>query len=104
MVLLQTLVMSVILSMIAVMVMQWVLGRYLIASRSFKSNLTIVHVMGVTSEMMSQAIDPDTVADYNVLIQDASYPQRVCVHVYMSWTAPSRIVVSADEDLVSNGC
>ena len=36
-ILLQTLVMSVILSMIAVMLLKWVLGRYMLAARAFRS-------------------------------------------------------------------
>ena len=36
-VLLQTLIMAVILSMIAVMMMKWVLARYMMAARNYRS-------------------------------------------------------------------
>lgn len=46
MVLLQTLVMSVILSMIAVMVLKWVLGRYMLSARNYRSAVTKLHTQG----------------------------------------------------------
>jgi len=42
-VLLQTLVMSVVLSMIAVMMMKWVLARYMLAARSYRSTVAKAH-------------------------------------------------------------
>ena len=42
-VLLQTLVMSVLLSMIAVMVMKWVLARYLMAARNYRASEARAH-------------------------------------------------------------
>lgn len=45
-VLLQTLVTSVILSMIAVMVLKWVLGRYMMSTRNFRSNAAKVSGYG----------------------------------------------------------
>ena len=53
MILLHTLVMSVILSMISVMVMQWVLGRYLIAERTYRSSMTGAHALGYSSNLFS---------------------------------------------------
>jgi hypothetical protein len=46
MVLLQTLVMSVILSMVAVMLMKWVLARYMIAIRTYRSSVSNSHSQG----------------------------------------------------------
>jgi len=46
MMLLQTLIMAVLLSMISVMVMQWVLGRYMIAARTQRSNASKTHTTG----------------------------------------------------------
>ncbi|MCX5786339.1 MAG: hypothetical protein NTX59_11690 [Elusimicrobia bacterium] len=51
MILLQVLVMSVILSMIAVMVMQWVLGRYIVAARTYKSSTTKVRAQGYSANL-----------------------------------------------------
>jgi len=53
MILLQTLVMSVILSMISVMVMQWVLGRYVIAVRTYRSNTTRMRTEGASSNLFT---------------------------------------------------
>ncbi len=53
MVLLQTLVLSVILSMIAVMVMKWVLGRYMLAARNVRSNEAKVHSQGYSSQQFT---------------------------------------------------
>ena len=53
MILLQTLVMSVILSMIAVMVMQWVLGRYMTATRTYRSSASKVRSQGYSSNLFS---------------------------------------------------
>jgi hypothetical protein len=41
--LLQTLVMAVILSMMAVMVLKWVLGRYMLSARAYRANKATVH-------------------------------------------------------------
>jgi hypothetical protein len=48
-VLLQTLVLSVVLSMMAVMVMKWVLARYLLAARNYRSSESVAHAQYVNS-------------------------------------------------------
>lgn len=48
-VLLQTLVLSVVLSMMAVMVMKWVLARYMLAARNYRSNEAVAHSQYVNS-------------------------------------------------------
>lgn len=53
-VLLQTLVMSVILSMIAVMVMKWVLARYLLAARNYRSSEAKARSQGITGDRLSR--------------------------------------------------
>ena len=53
MILMQTLVMSVLLSMIAVMVMKWVLGRYMMAARNYRSTVTTARVAGYTQVILS---------------------------------------------------
>ena len=52
-VLLQTLVMSVILSMVAVMMMKWVLARYMMAARNYRSTVAKAHSQGYGMERFS---------------------------------------------------
>lgn len=52
-VLLQTLVMSVILSMIAVMVMKWVLARYMLAARNYRSSEAKARSQSITDDRFS---------------------------------------------------
>ncbi len=51
--LLQTLVMSILLSMIAVSLMKWVLARYMIAARNFRSAAATTRVGGYTQAYFS---------------------------------------------------
>ncbi|PKM96526.1 MAG: hypothetical protein CVU79_13035 [Elusimicrobia bacterium HGW-Elusimicrobia-3] len=53
-VLVQTLVISVILSMIAVMVMKWVLARYMLAARNYRSSEAASHSQWVAADRLSQ--------------------------------------------------
>ena len=53
MVLLQTLVMSVVLSMVAVMMMKWVLARYMMAARNYRSTVAKAHSHGYGMERFS---------------------------------------------------
>jgi hypothetical protein len=48
-VLLQTLVLSVVLSMMAVMVMKWVLARYMLAARNYRSTESVAHAQYINS-------------------------------------------------------
>lgn len=52
-VLLQTLVMSVILSMIAVSLMKWVLSRYMMAARNYRSTATIARAGGYSQQLFA---------------------------------------------------
>lgn len=52
-VLLQTLVISVILSMVSVMVLKWVLGRYMLAARNYRSTVSKAHTQGVAMQNFS---------------------------------------------------
>lgn len=54
MVLLQTLVMSVLLSMIAVMLMKWILARYLLAARNYRATEAKSRSQGITAEQFSR--------------------------------------------------
>ncbi|MGD9641549.1 MAG: hypothetical protein AB7V08_02295 [Elusimicrobiales bacterium] len=52
-VLVQTLVISIILSMIAVMVMKWVLARYVLAARNSRSSVAAAHSQGYSMDQFS---------------------------------------------------
>ena len=52
-VLLQTLVMSVVLSMVAVMMMKWVLARYMMAARNYRSTVSTAHAQGYAQQRFS---------------------------------------------------
>ena len=54
MVLLQTLVMSVLLSLMAVMVMKWVLARYMMSSRNYRSAQAKAHSQYYGDEEISR--------------------------------------------------
>ncbi|MDD2804585.1 MAG: hypothetical protein PHV33_03450 [Elusimicrobiales bacterium] len=53
-VLLQTLVMAIMLSMIAVMLMKWVLARYLLAARNYRATEAKARAQIVTGQQFSQ--------------------------------------------------
>jgi len=53
MVLLQTLVMSVLLSLIAVMVMKWVLARYMMAARNYRATTSTARATGYSQQFFS---------------------------------------------------
>jgi len=53
-VLVQTLVISVILSMIAVMVMKWVLARYVLAARNYRASESASHSQWAAAEQLSR--------------------------------------------------
>lgn len=52
--LVQTLVISVILSMIAVMVMKWVLARYVLAARNFRASESASRSQWAAAEQLSR--------------------------------------------------
>ena len=54
MALLQTLVMSVVLSTASVMMMKWVLARYVASARNYRNTETKVHTQGYMQERFSR--------------------------------------------------
>lgn len=54
MVLVQTLVISIILSMIAVMVMKWVLARYVLAARNYRASESASHSQWAAADRLSR--------------------------------------------------
>jgi len=53
-VLLQTMIMSLVLSMISVMLLKWVLARYMVAARSYRSTTTTARTVGYSQRIFSQ--------------------------------------------------
>lgn len=96
MVLLQTLVMSVILSMIGVMVLKWIMGRHMMAARAYRSAVTSGRAVGYFSVATSGWNYTNTPADDSRLVSEplTSEAQKVCIDSQGS----NRFVISVDED------
>lgn len=78
--LLQTLVMSVLLSMISVSLMKWVLARYMIAARNYRSTATIARAGGYSQQLFSNWNFGSVPSGASTIINESdgtSY--RVCV-------------------------
>ena len=96
-VLLQTLVMSVLLCMIAVMVMKWVLARYVITGRMYRSSAANIRVKGC---VMYKVTDMSKVTDWNMPSGSGSCDNGVTYNVAnpASPGAPRAVTVNYDED------
>ncbi len=98
-VLLQTLVISVILSMISVMVLKWVLGRYMMATRSFRSNVSKISGHGVFNSQFptwpTSGVPANVTASVPQTTNGASSSQ--CVRIRTSGSAVT-ITVIQDPD------
>ena len=94
MILLQTLVMAVILSMIAVMVMEWVLGRFLIAARTYRSATTKVHAQGYSSSLFS-VYNFNAAVPVNGNLNDTTTDSKSVTYSYMGG---NRYDFRSDED------
>jgi len=107
MVLLHTLVISVILSMIAVMVLKWVLSRYMLAARNYRSSAAKMKTNGYSqSQFSAWNIYPVPSAGSTVITEPiTAAQQRVC---YCPCPAtgglPKRIVVTSGEDDTMEAC
>lgn len=90
--LLQTLVMSVILSMVAVSLMKWALARYMIAARNYRSVATTTRVGGYTQAVFSSW-------NFNAGPVMPSLPDGKPIS-YQTFPAgnTTRIVMTSDED------
>jgi len=66
-VLLQTMIMSLILSMLSVMLLKWVLARYMVAARGYRSTTSTARVVGNSQRFFANwnfnAGDPGTCND-----------------------------------------
>jgi hypothetical protein len=107
MVLLQTLVISIILSMIAVMVLKWVLGRYMLAARNYRSSVAKVKTSGYSQAQFSAWNMLPIPTNGSSLITEplTGFQQRVC---YCTCPGPAgtpkRVVVTSGEDDPTEPC
>lgn len=89
-VLLQTLVMSVILSMIAVMLMKWVLARYMMSARNYRSFTTVARTTGYAQACFS---------NWNFNTAPTSYPGLPDGRAISATAdANGKITIISDED------
>lgn len=91
--LLQTLVMSVLLSMISVSLMKWALARYMIAARNYRSVATTTRVGGYAQAVFSSW-------NFNSGPTMPALPDGKPI-LYQTFAAgnTTRIVMTSDEDL-----
>jgi hypothetical protein len=100
-ILLQTLVMSVVLSLMAVMVLKWVLGRYMLAARAYRSTKSFSHTEGYSAGLLSRwnfnaspaAMDYPGAISYDN--QNVSYTNNVSGNTNV-------IVITSDEEDITN--
>ncbi len=105
MILLQTLVMSVILSMMAVMVLKWIMGRYMMAARNYRSTTTRGRAMGYYQDRFANwnwnttgmpALSQTTITE--------SYPSGTAQQVCVRSLGNGKFQVTSDQDTVGGAC
>lgn len=105
MVLLQTLVISVILSMISVMVLKWIMGRYMMAARDYRSVTTRARAHGyfydrfATWNFNTTGMPAVSVANVSETYP-AGFVQQVCVRSL----GGGRFSITSDQDDPSAAC
>lgn len=96
-ILLQTLVMSVIISMIAVMVLKWVLGRYMLAARTYRAAKSYSHSEGYSGKITSGWNLGGTPGSSNLTIDG----QNVSCAINASGITNKVILTSSEEDITN---
>jgi len=105
MVLLQTLVISVILSLISVMVLKWIMGRYIMAARSYRSVTTRARAHGYFYDRFATwnfnttgmpAVSAATIGES----YPAGFSQQVCVRSL----GGGRFSITSDQDDPTGAC
>ena len=107
MVLLHTLVISVILSMIAVMVLKWVLGRYMMAARNYRSSVAKIKTSGYSQSQFASWNMLPVPSNGSTLITEptTAAQQRVCFCACPAVGGlPKRIVTTSGEDDPTESC
>jgi hypothetical protein len=112
-VLLQTLVMTVLISMMGVMVLKWVLGRYMFAVRNFHSATTRLNAQGFSDTLYpawyhAGVSAPTSSSKVKTTINTVDHTQ--CVVVKYAGPAPSSpgasgvVTITSDEDTFNGSC
>ena len=105
MVLLQTLVISVVLSMISVMVLKWIMGRYMMAARNYRSVTTrgrahgYFHDRFATWNFNTTGMPANSVANVSETAP-AGFVQQVCVRS----RGNTRFDITSNQDDPSSPC
>jgi hypothetical protein len=95
-ILLQTLVMSVVLSMIAVMVLKWVLGRYMLTARSYRSAVTTTHATSFAqTSFATWNLNTSAVPSNGCSVLDA---KTICYTTSGSGDTMRKFSIVSDED------
>lgn len=105
MVLLQTLVISVVLSMISVMVLKWIMGRYIMAARGYRSVTTRARAHGYFHDRFAtwnfNTTGMPAVSQANIAETFPSgFVQRVCVRSL----GGGRFQITSDQDDPTGAC
>lgn len=100
MVLLQTLVLCIILATIAVMVLKWVMARYLMASRDYRSAASRGLAQGYFDYNQAKWGGSGVVSNSNCHTTEVNGETR---RVYVTPQAGNRITVTIDEDDLNSG-
>lgn len=95
-VLLQTLILSVILSMIAMMMLKWVLGRYMSAARTTRSTTARGHSQGYVNFVTSNWNKDFTTGGTSSIVLDNGLPTQQTLAQCRA--SNNRVVVTIDED------
>ncbi len=99
--LLQTLVMSILLSMIAVSLMKWVLARYMIAARNYRSAVTVARAGGYSQVAFTTWNFGAIPVNTNFVITEPNGTQyRVCIKD----KGGTKMEVTSDADVPMAAC
>ena len=97
-VLLQTLIMSVILSMIAVMMMKWVLARYMMAARNYRSTAATARSYGYLQDRLSAWGYQDITNNTQPSGGSSARVDGKTVSYSVSGSGLRTVVITSDED------
>lgn len=98
-ILLQTLVMSVVLSLMAVMVLKWVLGRYMLAARAYRTSKSFSHSEGYAASVTSSWNFGATPGNSNITMDTT---QNISYTITAGPSGTNTVTFNSDEDTVSN--
>jgi len=103
-VLLQTLVITVILSMISVMILKWIMGRYMMAARNYRSVTTLARAHGYSHTYFSswnfRAAATITPSPTITESSPPGFSQLVCVQSCGS----TRFAITSNQDDPTDPC